>query len=62
MSDTAAATAATGDPITLALTAAFADAELPAQIDNSTPEEIEPATESADEAVETPPEPEEEGK
>jgi len=60
MSDTAATTVATGDPITLALTAAFADAELPAQIDNSTPEEIEPATESAGEAVETPPEPEEE--
>jgi hypothetical protein len=54
MSDTAAATAATGDPITLALTAAFADAESPAPIDNLTPEAPEETVEEVVEPVEEP--------
>ncbi len=39
MSDTQAATAATGDPITAALAAGFAQFEAPAPIDNPAPEE-----------------------
>ena len=54
MSDTAAAQAATGDPITLALTAAFADAESPAPIDNLTPEAPEETVEEVVEPVEEP--------